>query len=427
MATEVLMPRLSTDVEEGVLVTWFVEPGARVAEGDLVAEIQVEKVSEEVYAPADGQIIDLRVGPGEAITQGGVIALIGAPGEALPPRPPLAAPAPTVPVPGLAAPAPPPAAAAPAPTTPAPAAVGAGAPASPAARRVARELGVDLAAVAGTGPGGRIVEDDVRRMAVPAATAAAAAAGHPLSPTRRVLADRLRTWQAATAQLTVTAEADVTALADALQAGPEGRAGSYLAAAVRACALALRDHPRLGSRWVDGRLVEPDDIDIGVAVALDTSLVAPVVRRADRKPVDGVQREVTELAGRARAGTLTIPEMHGAVFTVTNLGTYGIDAFTPLLDPPQTAILGLGRARPRPAVVDGRIEPRTLMVLSLTVDHQVTDGVPAAAFLADVVRRLEDPTGLLAAAGSADGADRAGPMTLPAAGDRSAGREEASR
>ena len=262
------------------------------------------------------------------------------------------------------------------------------APASPAARRVARELGVDLAAVAGSGPGGRIVEDDVRRAATGPGTAVAP--GHPLAPARRVLADRLRNWQAATAQLTLTAEADVTVLSGTFSSGPEDGAGSYLAAVIRACALALRDHPGLGSRWVDGRVVEPVDIDIGVVVALEGTLLAPVVRNADAKSVDQIRREVAELAGRARAGTLTNPEMHNAVFTVTNLGGYEIDAFTPLLDPPQTAILGLGRARSRPSVVDGRIEPRLLMVLSLTVDHQVTDGVPAAAFLTDVVRRLED-------------------------------------
>lgn len=377
MPTEVLMPRLSDDVEDGVLVTWFVEPGATVAAGDLVAEIQVEKVSQEVYAPVDGQIIDLCLQPGETIAQGGVIALIGPSGEA----------ALVAPRPGGAAPE--------AVAAPPPASAPVAAPASPAARRLARELGVDLAAVAGSGPGGRIVEDDVRRAAATAGPApgAASAPGHPLAPARRVLADRLRTWQAATAQLTLTAEADVTALAGALSSGPGDGAGSYLAAAVRACALALRNHPGLGSRWVDGRVVEPVDIDIGVAVALEGSLVAPVVRNADGKSVDAIRREVADLAGRARAGTLTIGEMHDAVFTVTNLGGFGIDAFTPLLDPPQTAILGLGRARPRPAVVDGRIEPRILMILSLTVDHQVTDGVPAASFLTDVVRRLEDPAG----------------------------------
>jgi pyruvate dehydrogenase E2 component (dihydrolipoamide acetyltransferase) len=384
MPTEVLMPRLSEDVDEGVVVTWFVEPGATVAKGDLLAEVQVEKVSEEVYAPADGEVVDLRVEPGGTVAQGAVIAVLGAPGEAPPPRPP-APPATAV----SAAAAPP--EAAPRPTSDAvpavaPVAPGAPTPASPAARRLARELGVDLGSVHGTGPGGRIVEDDVKA----AAKTVAAAPHAPLSVMRRVIAERLRSWLAATAQFTLTAEADVTLLGEALETRP-GEV-SYLDAVVLACALSLRLHPRLGSRWVEDHVVAPDSIDIGVAVALDDGLVAPVIRGADGKSLDHIHREVAELADRGHAGKLTAAEMQGAVFTVTNLGAYGIDAFTPLLDPPQTAILGVGRARPRPAVVDGTVVPRVLMVLSLTVDHQVIDGAPGAAFLADVIRRLENPS-----------------------------------
>jgi pyruvate dehydrogenase E2 component (dihydrolipoamide acetyltransferase) len=382
MPTEVLMPRLSEDVEEGVVVTWFVEPGSTVAEGDLLAEIQVEKVSQEVYAPSGGQVLDLRVEPGGTVTQGGVIALLGAPGDAPPPRPAAAPPA------AVTTAVPPPAP--PATFSAVPAASGAAAPASPAARRLARELGIDLSRVPGTGPGGRIVEDDVKAVA---AKAVSAAPGAPLSPMRRVIADRLRGWLAATAQLTLTAEVDVTLLDEVLER-MRGKA-SYVDAVVLACATSLRDHPRLGSRWIDGHVVEPTSIDIGVAVALDEGLVVPVIRGADGKSLDGVHRAVAELAQRGHAGDLTAADMQGAVFSVTNLGAYGVDAFTPLLDPPQTAILGMGRARPRPAVVDGTVVPRVLMVLSLTVDHQVIDGAPGAAFLADVARRLEDPSTLL--------------------------------
>ena len=150
---------------------------------------------------------------------------------------------------------------------------------------------------------------------------------------------------------------------------------------MRASALALREHPRLGARLADRRVVLPSAIDVGVAVATDDGLVVPVVRAADGKTLDQLHIEIAELAGRARSGDLTNAEMEGGVFTVTNLGSYAIDAFTPLLNPPQTAILGMGRARPRPAVVDGQIVARLLVVLSLTIDHQVTDGAPGAAFL----------------------------------------------
>jgi pyruvate dehydrogenase E2 component (dihydrolipoyllysine-residue acetyltransferase) len=215
---------------------------------------------------------------------------------------------------------------------------------------------------------------------------AAPPAGEALRGVRRLLADRLRNWLAATAQFTLTCDVDVTDLA--------ARQPQWTAAVVRACALALRSHPRLASRWHDDRLVPPDTIDIGIAVSLDEGLVVPVVHRADVKDLPTLADEIAALAERARAGTLTIDDVSGAVFSVTNLGGYPVDAFTPLVHQPQTAILGVGRARARPAVVDDRVEPRTTLVLSLTVDHQVTDGAPAAAFLADVAQLLGHPAGL---------------------------------
>lgn len=358
------MPRLSDEVEEGILVTWFVEPDARVKRGDLIAEVQVEKVSEEVFAQAGGRVIELLVAPGDPVAQGHVIAVIE---DAEP----------------------------------------AGVPASPAARRLARELGVDLGSVIGSGPAGRIVEEDVR-------TAAEAPGGRealgrspsqprpePLSPMRRTIAERLQGWLGSTAQLTLTAEADVTELAGELArlGSSWGRSISYTEAAVRACALALRDHPRMGARWSDEGLVYPEQIDIGVAVALEEGLIVPVVRAAAGKDLEALGREIADLAERARGSRLTPRDAEGGAFSVTNLGAYGIDAFTPLLNPPQTAILGVGVARPRPAVVEGAVTVRTLVVLSLTFDHRVADGAPAASFLADVVAFLEEPGRLLAPAG----------------------------
>jgi pyruvate/2-oxoglutarate dehydrogenase complex dihydrolipoamide acyltransferase (E2) component len=355
---EVLMPRLSDEEEEGVLVTWFVQPGATVREGDLLAEVQVLKVSAEVVAPASGTV-ELRAQPGDVVPQGAVIAVIREPEEA-------------------------------------PAAV----PASPAARRLARELGVDLSAVRGTGPGGRIVEEDVRRAAGGAAPGAPAPV-EPISPMRRAIAERLHGHLAATAQVTLTAEADVTALAQELErlSAASGRRASYTEAAVRAVALALREHPRLGGRWTEEGIVLPDRLDVGVAVALDEGLVVPVIRAVDTKDLQTLGQEIAELAERARKGALTPADLEGGVFSVTNLGAYGVDAFTPLLNPPQSAILGLGRARPRPAAVEGRVEVRTLMVLSLTFDHRVVDGAPAAAFLRTVVSLLEMPDRLVSSPG----------------------------
>jgi pyruvate dehydrogenase E2 component (dihydrolipoamide acetyltransferase) len=278
----------------------------------------------------------------------------------------------------------------PAPAAAAPATVPAAAvrrPASPAARRLARELGVDLGGVAGSGPGGRIVEADVR--AAGAATRPAAT----LSPMRRAIAGRLTRALATAAQLTLMGEADVTALAAA--AGPGARP-PYTAAAVRAMAVAAARHPAVRRRWSDDGLVDVAAIDVGVAVALPDGLLAPTVRGADRKDVAAIAEEVAALATRARRGELSAAGGDGAALGVTSLGAHRVDAFTPLLDPSQTALLGVGRARPRPAVVDGAIVVRDLMALSLTFDHRVLDGDPAAAFLDDVIGLLEHPEALAA-------------------------------
>jgi pyruvate dehydrogenase E2 component (dihydrolipoamide acetyltransferase) len=214
---------------------------------------------------------------------------------------------------------------------------------------------------------------------------------------RRIIANRMRTGLATSAQLTLTAEADLTALGAELKRLTQewGRRASYTEAAVRASAIALRAHPRVTAILVEGQLLYPSQIDIGVAVALDEGLVAPIIRNADRKGLAALNAEIAELAEKARGGRLTLDELQGGCFTVTNLGGYRIDAFTPVLNPPQSAILGMGRGRLRPAVADGAIVPRNLAVLSLTIDHQVIDGAPGAAFLGDVLGLLEDPARLL--------------------------------
>lgn len=352
------MPVLSEDADEGVLVTWFVAPGAAVREGDLLAEVQVEKVSAEVHAPADGRM-ELLVPAAGVVRQGAAIAVLetGATAASPPTSPPPVPPASAAAVPSR--------------------------PASPAARRLARELGVDISEVAGSGPGGRIVEDDVRAAVDGGAPSGAVT---PLSPMRRAIAQRLTSGLATAAQLTLTAEADVTDLA----AGSAPRTG-YTEAVVRAVALAAREHGRVVARWADDGLVAPATIDVAVAVAVEDGLMTPVVRAADGKDLPAIAAEIAELAARARDGDLAAAEMAGAGISVTNLGAHRIDAFTPLLDPPQTATLGVGRARLRPAVVDGEIVPRRLMTLSLTFDHRVLDGEPAAAFLDAVIARLERP------------------------------------
>ena len=388
MRHEILVPRLSETTEEGILVTWFVEPDQSVKAGDPVAEVQVEKMAAEVTAPADGRVTEILAAQGDVVTQGALLAVVES--EA--------------------------------------AAAAAGSPASPAARRLARELGVDIATLTGTGPAGRIVEADVRRAAegspaatgtpepaitplpaaeptsAPASTAAGPVPGlglgwrvEPLPALRRAIGERLLASVQATAQLTITAEADVTDLAAALEelTTRTGRPHGILGATIRAVALALRDHPALTAARVADGLAFPEQVDVGCAVALADGLVVPVVRDPASRSIAEIEADVADLAARAREGRLAPPDTTGACISVTNLGAHRVDAFTPLLNPPQSTILGLGRARLRPAVVGGAIVPRRLAVLSLTIDHRVVDGKPAAAFLDTVLGLLETPDGIL--------------------------------
>jgi pyruvate dehydrogenase E2 component (dihydrolipoamide acetyltransferase) len=431
MRHEVIMPRLSETVDEGILVTWFVEPGQLVRAGDRVAEVQVEKMASEVSAPADGRVTELLAAQGDVIAQGATLAVIegaGAAGvEAIASPAASVLPAGGLPPGGL----PPVAASTGGPASPAGVAAPTGGPASPAARRLARELGVDIATVAGSGPGGRVVEADIERAAAvasavspaaetpapatsapspaapapgPAAPGAGSVAGpgpgwrvEPLPPLRRAIGDRLLASVGTTAQLTITAEADLTDLAAALESATarSGRPHGILGATIRASAVALRDHPALTAAWVADGLAFPDRIDIGCAVALADGLVVPVIRDPASRTIAEIEAEIAVLAARARDGRLAPPDTAGACFSVTNLGAHRIDAFTPLLNPPQAAILGLGRARLRPAVVGGAIVPRRLAVLSLTFDHRVVDGKPAAAFLDELLEILETPDRVL--------------------------------
>ena len=385
MRRQVLMPHLAEEVEEGVVVVWFIEPGAPIKAGDLMAELQVQKSNSELHSPYSGRVAELLVQPGGVVAQGAPIAVIEEAEEVATIGAPAMADGPAVNV---------------VPPTPA-----APAPASPSARRLAKDLGVDLASVAGSGPGGRIVEADVRSAAQRArgngsvAPARAEARIEPFTPMRRAIAERLTTWLGSTAQLTLFSEADVTTLADGLDrlSVDLQRHANYIEVVVRALALALDNHPAVGARWTEAGLAHSGRHDIGIAVALPDGLITPVVRDAHLKDVATLGREIAELAERARKGSLAAGDVEGAVLSVTNLGAYRIDGFTPLLNPPQSAIVGMGRARWRAAVVDGAIAARRLMTLSLTFDHRVVDGAPAAAFLTEVVDLLEEPGRVLTA------------------------------
>ena len=273
--------------------------------------------------------------------------------------------------------------------------------ATPLARRIAEEEGLDLAQVQGTGPDGRIIEDDVLG-ALDSFIPAKTGPGGPAEPglktipfigMRQAIAEGMMASLHSMAQLTLTTQVDITdlvALRDVLRER-WGKRITYTDLLVKAVALALREHPILNSILVGEEIALLTRIDVGVAVALDEGLIVPVVREADGKSVQEIHRALQDLARRAREGALKVDEVTGSTFTITNLGMYGVDTFTPIINPPEAAILGVGRITDQLALVDGQVMARSKMTLSLTIDHRIVNGAPGGAFLQTLAQFLEHP------------------------------------
>jgi pyruvate dehydrogenase E2 component (dihydrolipoamide acetyltransferase) len=338
MTLEVLMPVITASGEEAVVTAWFVDEGNACSEGLLIAEVQAEKISAEVAAPGAGYVVD-RVAVNAPVLQGTPICRI---------------------VDSIEEPAAAGAAVGEQETSPRVAA-------SPAARRVARDLGVDLTAVTGSGPGGRITETDVT-----AAVGTPPPAGFGL---RAVIARNMMRAHAETAAVTLHSTIDLG----------EEVPPNITATIVKTAAEALSDHPRLNGHR-DGQGFVPVGVaQVAIAIQTDEGLVAPVVRDAASRSVEDVAGAIQDLAERAATKTLTAEDFEGGTFTVTNLGTYGIDGFTPIINLPQVAILGVGAVRRVPVIDDlGVITAGHQMVLSLTFDHAIVDGAHAAAYLQQV-------------------------------------------
>lgn len=439
---EIRMPRLSDTMEEGTIARWLKQPGDSVARGDVLAEIETDKATMDLEAYEAGVLEQILLPEGESAPIGSVVALVGS-GEGAPPAPATPAPPPTRAAP---APATAPAAAPPAPAAQAdgaaPGARGQGAPgaepvgpgrrppSSPLARAIARRAGIDLSAVVGSGPGGRIVRADVERLAAGAGPGRAGPAGarpspasppspafppSPASPAegaggvadeevalgtlRRITAERLtESARAPHFNLTLGVDAEeLLRLRSQLNEvlAPEGEKLTVTDLVVRACALTLRRHPEVNASWGGDRILRHRGVHVGIAVAVPEGLLVPVVRDADRISVRELARRARELAERARARRLSPDELSGGTFTVSNLGMYGIEQFSAIINPPQAAILAVGAALPQAVVRDGVVCARTTMQLTLSIDHRVLDGATGAGYLADLKAALESPAGLL--------------------------------
>ena len=407
MPYEVKLLQLSPSMDDGTVTTWLKKEGDQVEEGEELYEVESDKVSAPVKSPATGIVHQLTVKEGENVQVGAMLAILALPGEKL------EAPAAVDQAESTAAAAPAsvvaPVSAAP---SPEPSASRSGRIfVSPRARRVAKELGVDPTTLTGTGPGGRVLERDVvaASKAVPAAPVAPVAPAPAAVPMpgafdavrlagmRKAIAERMHHSKSTTAPVTLTSEVDMSEVAKLRsQINTEWESKfnirvSYTDVIVRAVTKALGEHPAVNASLVDQEIRRHKDINVGVAVALDEGLIVPNIPNADQKSLLEISTTVRDLAGKARDGSLSHTEVTGGTFTITNLGTYGVEAFTPIINYPECAILGVGRIADRAVVRDGEIVIRPTMWLSLTFDHRIVDGAPAAQFLARVQNLLESP------------------------------------
>jgi pyruvate dehydrogenase E2 component (dihydrolipoamide acetyltransferase) len=384
VATDVIMPALGMAQETGKILRWLKSDGDEVAKGDPLLEVETDKVTVEIEAPAAGLLAGLRAREGAEVPVGETVAFIVAPGEEAPtnggaPREPAA------------------------PPEPAPQAAQAAASpdgprrrlASPKARRLAAERGVDLDALAaGSGPHGAVVAADVDA----AAEAPQPALGPEAAPSRiwSLMAERTtQSWTSAP-HFYLHRDVDAGRLSSWRDVARRrlGDDVSFTDLLVRATAAALRDHPRVNAAWADGGIKPNEDVNVGIAVAVEDGLVVPVVHGADTLGLGEIAARRAELVTRAREGALRPEDVERGTFTISNLGMYGVDAFNAVLNAPQAAILAVGRIAERVVAVEGAPAVRPRMALTLSCDHRVVDGARAAEFLDLLASLIEEPAGL---------------------------------
>jgi pyruvate dehydrogenase E2 component (dihydrolipoamide acetyltransferase) len=439
MATNIIMPALEMAQETGKVVHWLKRPGDTVRKGEPIVEIETDKVTVEIEAPASGVLREVTANEGDVVPVGRTIALIAAAGEAV--TAPAGPAATTTAVAGAARSSPAVNAASAGPVKASPlarkiaeqhgvdlgrvktasgriekadvlayvesqksTAGGNGAAArlvaaSPKARRLAAERGLDLGALHGSGPGGAVLAIDVP-IARPAATALPAApreSAPSVGTVWRIMAERMTTSWTTAPHFYLVREVNVTRLASWLaQARRQtGAHVTYTDLLVKLVAAALSRHPRVNASWQDGTIAQNIDINIGLAVAIDDGLVVPVIHRADTLPLTELAARRTDVVSRAQAGKLRPADIQGGGFTISNLGMFGVDAFNAIVNPPQAAILAVGRIADRVVALDGRPAVQPTMVLTLSCDHRALDGARAAQFLGALADLVEEPLALL--------------------------------
>jgi pyruvate dehydrogenase E2 component (dihydrolipoamide acetyltransferase) len=358
MAHEFRLPDLGEGLTEGEVARWLVQEGQEIAEDDPLVEIQTDKTTVEIPSPAGGRVARILVQEGDVVPVGTVLVVIGEDGDvadAAVSRGQAPGPVPTGRV-----------------------------RATPLVRKVAQELGVDLERLEGTGPGGRVTEEDVRR--------AARSGGQAPGPVQEGRRERLRGVRRLIAEHMARAHREVAPVTWVEECDFERvQLDKLVATTLRATALALREHPELNARLEGEEIVYLDRYDLGVAVQTEQGLVVPVVRGCERRSIDELDADVRRLAEAARSGRLAPEDLRGSTFTVTSAGKLGGLFSTPIVNHPEVAILSIGRIGPRPVVRDGDVVVRQIGTIAVTFDHRVVDGARAAEFGVAVIRRLERP------------------------------------
>ncbi|WP_267377819.1 dihydrolipoamide acetyltransferase family protein [Bacillus sp. GM_Baccil_2] len=395
MAVEVVMPKLGMAMKEGIITSWNIKAGDNVAKGELIASINSEKIETEIEAPADGTVLDIAVSEDEGVPPGTVICYIGKPNEKVemqesthvveektsnievqnqePNGKEVAKQRIKI---------------------------------SPVAKKIAKSENLDIKALVGTGPGGRITKADVlkaleERVANPEVPEQEESTVVPVTGMRKAIASRMHASLQNSAQLTLTMKVDVTDLvalhkdiAEVVQKRYENKL-TITDFVSRAVVLALREHKEMNSAYIDDAIHQFEPVHLGMAVALEKGLVVPAIRFANNLSLVELSKEIKDMAQKARAGSLSSDDMHGTTFTISNLGSFGIEYFTPVLNTPETGILGIGAIEHVPVYKGKKIKKGSMLPLSLTFDHRVLDGAPAAVFLRTIKHYLEEPITIL--------------------------------
>ncbi|MDA4136660.1 MAG: 2-oxo acid dehydrogenase subunit E2 [Thaumarchaeota archaeon] len=390
MTTPVLMPKLGLTMTKGTILKWFKNEGERVEKGEKLVLFETEKVSSEIASPATGVVLKIVCPVKTSANVGQPVAYIGEPGESVPDQT-VPVNQPTAQVASLQQPT-------------ASASSGGEVRASPKAKRLAAEKGVDMSKVKGTGPAGMVSEEDVEKFIQEAKSKTQL--GLPvsevitLSETRKIIGKRLNSSLQTMAQVTLVYEMDATelvAIREKRLAEIEAKTGArvtYTDILVKVVARTLREYPIMNSTLEEDGIKEISEVNIGVAVASERGLIVPVIRNADVTDLAGVVASMKDMAARGREGKLTLKEVTSGTFTITNLGMTTVDAFTPIINPPQVGILAVGRIVRKPIAVGDQVVIRPMVTFSLTFDHRVVDGFTAAEFLRKTTEILQDPAKL---------------------------------